>query len=253
MFVDKTKVNNCCDLLSVYTTQIRFLKTRTKFKEEYKQFIREAKRTVKVVKEYLKKITKLADEITVVELKLNAEEFSKEPFDSNRYQHDLFEDALDYRKKFLKYLQNQDYFNDIKGLIWRLDYDVSKQQYFYIFHIFFYILGDKHKKIMDIDYEWKKITNNKGSLEYLEGADQEGYFFDKLDLTNVENKERLIKSILAYYERDIFGHVRTHGKKGISFSKKVIVPVGHNNLKERLKESSKRFAAKAEEWLNQND
>lgn len=253
LFIDKSSADHCCNALNECVVRIKFQRTRPEFKEKYKQFTREAKRTIEVVKEYLKKIVKIADELTVVELKLNAEPFPGGGFNNDCSSQDLFEAALGYRKKFFKYLQNRDYFKDIKGLLWRLDYDVTKRQYFYIIHFFFYLLEDKQNKIADLNAEWNKITDNKGFIEYPENSNQSGYFLDNLDLTGATNKEGLIKHILAYYERDALGHVKTYGKKGVSFGKKAIVSVGSNNPKESMKKTKKLLSTKLNEWSGNGD
>lgn len=252
-FSDKPSADHCCNALNECVVRIKFQRTRPEFKEKYKQFTREAKRTVEVVKEYLKKIVKIADKLTVVELKLNAKLFFSDSFDANRSSQDLFEAALGYRKKFFKYLQNRDYFKDMNGLLWRLDYDVAKRQYFYVIHFFFYVLEDKQKKIADLSAEWKNITGNKGSMEYSENSNQPDYFLDDLDLTDVNIKERLIKHILAYYERDALGHVKTYGKKGVSFGKKAIVPLSANEMEKRKKKILGNIEKIAKKLYNNND
>lgn len=246
LILDKQNALSHCHKMNECMALLQFSSGRPEIIALYQRFIKDSKRNIKVVRSYVKQLIKLFSKaaikkLAVLELKLNVPEQMGNSGSEGMLAS--LDKAIEYRKGLIKFLQNQHYFDAIKGMIWRLDYDLFAGQYFYVFHLFLYSPLDEIEQLIlkGLQKYHKSITEE--SVNDIIGIPHLSYH---LLLNEKETHTVFINRILAHYERDMYGHVNTQGKKKVTFGKKTIVPI---SLKDQLKKLKKQLQDHAEELL----
>lgn len=240
LLVDKQVALATCHELNKVMALLQFESNTPTMKNTYQKFIKDPKRNIQIVKTYVKQLIKSfkavnAEALGVLELKLAIPEL--EGIFDDMASCGSFNEAVTYRKEVIKFLQNQSYFDEIKGMLWRLDYDVFTGHYFYVFHLFGYKESKtRNQLIVDSLTEHQKQISIKDSHRVTDIP----YLSYQLLLSNPVDSKLFINRILAHYERDLYGHVNSQGKKKMTFGKKAIVPLTKGEmLKHNMKEAQK--------------
>lgn len=241
LIVNKQAALTFCHNLNKTMALLQFESNTPTMKSTYQKFIKDPKRNIQIVKTYVKQLIKSfkavnAEALGVIELKLAIPEL--EGIFDDMASCGSFNEAVTYRKEVIKFLQNQSYFDEIKGMLWRLDYDVFTGHYFYVFHLFGYKESKtRNQLIVDSLTEHQKQISIKDSHRVTDIP----YLSYQLLLSNPVDSKLFINRILAHYERDLYGHVNSQGKKKMTFGKKAIVPLTKGEmLKHNMKEAREK-------------